>query len=325
MNVIYERSVPGAYAEAFWKMRVWAKEANSRNGPVMEAKDVFLEITKPDERVLFDKVRLANPFFHMMEFIWMMSGSDEVSWIEKFNSNIATYAEPNGRIHGAYGARWRHHFGGLDQVILVRDMLKRDPNTRRAVISMWDADSDLGVEKNDLPCNTHIYVTVEKEGLEFTVLNRSNDLVWGMLGANVVHMTMLQDIMAESLGLPLASYKVFTKNLHVYKSLPNFEEIWNTTVTPNPYASGTVTPRPILNFTRLEDFLTQCKDFIDGHKVKNWWLLNVATPMRDAYLDRLAGGNGIHISQSVKAHDWRAAAVMYCEVKELARNQAEEA
>lgn len=52
--------------------------------------------------------------------------------------------------------------------------------------------------------------------LNMTVTNRSNDLIWGMLGANVVHFSMLQEYVADSLGLEVGSYHQFTNNLHVY-------------------------------------------------------------------------------------------------------------
>jgi len=322
MKVISDRNVPGAYCEAFWKMRVWAKEGMSRNGPVMEAKDVFLEIYHPDERVLFDPVRLANPFFHMMEFIWMMSGSKDVAWIKQFNKNMESYAEENGLIHGAYGHRWRNHFG-VDQIIETHNLLKYDRGTRRAVIGMWDPEADLFMDFRDLPCNTHIYATIEDNGLEFTVLNRSNDLIWGMLGANVVHMTMLQQILAESLGVPLASYKVFTKNLHIYKALPNFEDLWRTCTHYDPYGRETIIPAPILEGTPLSEFLLECEGFVKGHKCENHWLTHTAAPMRQAYLARIAGESGRDEALSVEAGDWREGALKYIEFKELARANSE--
>lgn len=52
--------------------------------------------------------------------------------------------------------------------------------------------------------------------LEMTVCNRSNDLVWGMLGANVVHMSFLQEYMAAQLGWSVGKYHQITNNLHAY-------------------------------------------------------------------------------------------------------------
>lgn len=51
-----------------------------------------------------------------------------------------------------------------------------------------------------------------------TVTNRSNDLVLGMLGANVVHFSYLQQYVADCLGVEVGYYTQFTNNLHVYTS-----------------------------------------------------------------------------------------------------------
>lgn len=53
--------------------------------------------------------------------------------------------------------------------------------------------------------------------LDMTVTNRSNDMIWGMLGANFVHFTILQEYMAARLGVEVGRYHHFTNNLHVYE------------------------------------------------------------------------------------------------------------
>lgn len=63
------------------------------------------------------------------------------------------------------------------------------------------------------------YVTSKKDYvLDMTVTNRSNDMVWGMLGANYVHFTILQEYMAARLGAEVGRYHHFTNNLHVYET-----------------------------------------------------------------------------------------------------------
>ena len=52
--------------------------------------------------------------------------------------------------------------------------------------------------------------------LDMTVTNRSNDAVWGMLGANYVHFSFLQEYMAARLRCGVGRYWQFTNNLHIY-------------------------------------------------------------------------------------------------------------
>jgi hypothetical protein len=307
---VREINVPNVYTEALMAMHMIGKEEDSRNGRVLTIQDPFyLTILNPQERVLFDPIRDANPFFHVMEFVWMMAGSKDVRWIEKFNSKYRQYADTGTHVvHGAYGYRWRDHFGSMlavDQIVEVIELLKRDPTTRRAVLGMWDPSSDLEFHA-DVPCNTHIYFRFSEGALHMTVCNRSNDILWGMLGANVVHMTYLHELVAHGAGLPLGEYRVFSNNAHVYTDLPRYKEIMNTRAPVDYYTTIGVGPMPLMQKGEsYEEFLTQCAEFLhsDG-AYENYWLNNVARPMRKAYLDKEKRDGYI---EQIEAPDWQLA------------------
>jgi hypothetical protein len=292
MNKITGASAPELYTEAMAKVPLWVKEESSRNGPVLAVPEpVLLELTNPIQRVLFDPIRMANPYFHVMEFIWMMAGDNSTQWISQFNKGFAQYAEGNGLHHGAYGHRWREHFM-VDQLLCAVAELRRDPESRRVVLSMWDTDFDLGKSKKDLPCNTHIYLRIVDNKLNMTVCNRSNDLFWGMLGSNIVHMTMLQEVLAEALHIEVGVYRVFTNNLHVYKNMPRFKDLWEHRHSPNLYAPQFPKMKhyPILGKSSLETFFQECYEFIHSprdSKYQNEWLENVADHMYHEYMGRL--------------------------------------
>ncbi len=223
MLSITARNVNNAFNEALWKMKIQGVVADSRNGKVMRFPDpVATTYLKPTERMLFDAKRDANPFFHIMEGIWMLAGRDDAAWISQFSSNIAQYAEDNGQFHGAYGFRWREHWGE-DQISWLRGHLSVKPNSRRGVIQMFDPSSDQESEAwspKDIPCNTAIYFSLREDALHMTVTNRSNDLVWGCYGANAVHMSMLQEFLANALGVNVGEYVQFSNDLHIYE--PHF-------------------------------------------------------------------------------------------------------
>lgn len=76
--------------------------------------------------------------------------------------------------------------------------------------------------------------------LNMTVMNRSNDLVWGMLGANYVTFSVLQEYMAAHLGLEVGVYHQISNNLHVYTN--NWQpEKWLADKTPHFYNDADVT------------------------------------------------------------------------------------
>lgn len=300
---ISEINAPRAYYETRQVMKVLGVREESRNGPVVSIPAPFmLEIERPDQRVIFDAHRDANPFFHLFEAIWMFAGRDDIEWIGQFNSNFKNYAEVNGRLYGAYGYRWRKLFG-IDQIKEVVHLLTMNPNTRRAVMTMWSAPHDLGINTKDHPCNTHIYFRVVRGKLDMTVCNRSNDLIWGMFGSNIVHMTMLQELVARAVGIPMGYYYVFTNNLHVYPNMPRFEEIYHSTNKDNAYLDEYINPYPLLqDGETLEMFSLDASDFCLDREgaYRTEWFNKVAVPAMTLWRDRSS-------VVEIAASDWHVA------------------
>ena len=285
------KDIPEMYCEMMVLMKNCGKEENSRNGRVLSLPEPLLvAVTTPTMRVNTDLTRRCNPFFHVMEFVWMMAGSQDPDWISQFNKRFTEYADQDTNlIHGAYGHRWIYHYHS-NQIAKVTEMLRANPETRRAVIAMWDAEVDLGTEHNDLPCNTHIYLRVYQGKLDMTVCNRSNDVIWGMTGANAVHMTMLQEMIANSLGVPVGVYRVFSNNSHVYLDLKDLDSMLLT-----QYTSRLLRPReskvhiPILaDGESIEEFMIDCMHFLLGSPAKCHWMKTVAKPVYDLWFNREA-------------------------------------
>ena len=105
---------------------------------------------------------------------------------------------------------------------MVIKLLKENPDDRRAVLQMWDANKDLARVSKDVPCNTNIYFKIRDGVLNMTVCNRSNDMLWGAYGANVVHMSVLQELVAHRLGVPVGVYRQVSDSFHVY-----LNEVWD--------------------------------------------------------------------------------------------------
>lgn len=264
---------------------------------------VFLTIQFPEERLLNCPVRNANPFFHCMEFVWMMAGSNDAEWLGQFNKRMLTYAD-EGILRGAYGYRWANPIFQIPQVI---ELLRKDPDTRQAVLSMWDPVHDgARALTSDRPCNTHIYFRVnEHDELNMTVCNRSNDFVWGMLGANVVHMTLLHEYIASAAGYKLGMYHVFSNNVHIYTELPNFYNIYNTQLDVDIYKGEDRCEdlMPLLaGPIDHADFMAECEEFLLGAaSFKSEWLQHVAYPIKMAYIDK---GNRKQWLNEIMAIDW---------------------
>lgn len=283
------RNVNDAFSEVWhWLPKVSTTET-SRNGPVMVADEpVITEYLCPTERILWNARRDANPVFHLMESLWMIAGADHVDWLSQFNSRMKEYAESDGRIHGAYGARWHLQIPGLIQ------MLKTKPDTRQAVLQMWDWTRDLFGDWKDRPCNTHIYFDRRHDALNMTVCCRSNDSLWGAYGANAVHFSMLQEFIAHAVGTRVGVYRQFSNNFHVYVDLPMVRDFLDLPPAPfDRYVDDAVpvTVLPILRDDETwEEFRQDCKDLlVGGAASRTYFCRYVAKPLCESYLARKRG------------------------------------
>jgi len=270
-----------AYCELMTAQKHFTEWEDTRNGRARVFKTpVMVTHHAPWHRVLFDPKRDANPFFHYMEAIWMLAGAQNVDFPAKFASNIRQYSDDDVTLHGAYGYRWRGYFG-IDQIQVVIGMLKDDPTTRRAVISMWAPNVDLGTSGLDLPCNTHIYFRVRDGRLCMTVCNRSNDLVWGMLGANIVHFSILQEYIAKATGLITGELVQFTNNLHIYEQ--HMKEGSFSFAPDRWYSSNTVKS---ISFGPETLYADEARRFVEGTQTRDFSspILNRnAIPMLEAW------------------------------------------
>ncbi len=64
----------------------------SRAGDVIQVREpVMVTYTHPRERVLFNRTRDCNPFFHLFESLWMLAGRNDVAPLAFYNSKIADF------------------------------------------------------------------------------------------------------------------------------------------------------------------------------------------------------------------------------------------
>lgn len=183
----------------------------------------------PLERVLFAPERDANPFFHLFESLWILAGRSDVEWLAHFLPRIKDYSDNGASFHGAYGDRMRYantsDCSSADQIQDVIQELQRDPDSRRAVIGLWQPWLDSGYTGKDMPCNCTIAFKIRDGALQMTVFNRSNDMVWGAYGANAVQFSFLQEYIAAFLRVPVGQYHQVSDSFHVYEDQPTWQAV----------------------------------------------------------------------------------------------------
>jgi len=320
-------NVNEAFQEILWKFKVLDLETEeTRNGPALVYPEMVTTIYKfPDERVLFHPKRDANPIFHLMEAIWMIAGRNDVEFVNQFNSNMKNFSDDGKVFNAAYGHRWRKHFG-TDQLLDVINLLKQDISTRQAVIQMWDVE-DLVKDTCDKACNTQLIFDTRNNKLNMTVFNRSNDVWWGAYGANAVHFSFLQEVIARAIDYPLGEYRQVSNNFHLYTELYDAISLLDNPPNEhshNPYHNGEVSSTPIMDNNDYAGFILDCEQFckdpfglakLETYKFNHSFFMSVARPMALISYIRKNKDNdtkyydGMLQAKSIKAPDWQRACV----------------
>ena len=308
------RNVNDLYWRGCRHLSALGVKQDSRNGQVLSLEEPrIIRVDRPWERVLFSPSRNVNHVFHLMESLWMLAGRRDVAFLDQFNKNMVNFSDDGEVFNAAYGYRWRQHFG-YDQIQTAINMLKADPDNRRVVIGMWDPSQDLGGNSRDYPCNTSIMCRIVGGALNFTITNRSNDLVWGLCGANAVHMSMLQEYMAAAIGVKCGVWWHMTNNLHVY------EKHWELIKEAESvmYAYGVPDDGTIWNYPKSQplvaegedsiNFVDDCIDFTEGngrHRTK--FFEGVVWPMYKSWQSWKEGQyvDAITLANSITAQDWK--------------------
>lgn len=144
--------------------------------------------------------------------------------IEAYAPQYSRFTE-DGIAYGAYGARWRY-CAEHNQLRTVIDLLRKDPDSRQAIMSMWRPD-DLAWAfkggKKDLPCTLALQFLVRSGNLYCIATMRSND-VWLGMPYDVFAFTTIQRIIADELGLGLGTYIHQAGSEHLYARNKNKAE-----------------------------------------------------------------------------------------------------
>lgn len=237
MHVIRARNVNHALRSGLEHLLDKGLRTDSRNGAVIRAPEPVCTVyERPWERILWLSLRDCNPIFHFLEAAWMLAGRNDVGFPSRYAKQLAEYSDDGKTLNAAYGHRWRVHFG-YDQLRVIINELKSNPDSRRCVLQMWDGGDGEGFETSELykathgckdtACNTATYFEVLDGKLNMTVTNRSNDVIWGAYGANAVHFSILQEYMASSIGVAMGRYEQISNNYHVYIGRPDVDRLFD--------------------------------------------------------------------------------------------------
>jgi thymidylate synthase len=154
----------------------------------------------------------------LAEFCWYMSGSADLDFI-RFYLRDYPPKDATGSIEEAYGPRLigtGEFDRSRNQLARAIEKLQNSPDSRRAIISLLEP-SDLDPGKAEAPCTVALHCIRRRERLHMVAMMRSNDAYTGFTH-DVFCFTMIQEIIARSLGVRVGEYHHFATSLHLYEN-----------------------------------------------------------------------------------------------------------
>ena len=171
-------------------------------------------ITDPKDRKIINKEREWNENYADCEWLWYLSGDRSVDKLGEFYGKIPPIwekmADAEGNVNSNYGWQWERN----NQIDHVYNLLKNNPDTRQAAISIYDA-KEHKTYKTDTPCTYAIQFTIVNGRLDMCVTMRSNDLWYGFCN-DQYQFSKLQELMAYRLDIETGVYYHFAHNMHLY-------------------------------------------------------------------------------------------------------------
>lgn len=185
------------------------------------------QVVNPNERIMLVEGRNGNPFSQVAETLWVLAGRDDLDWLERYIPSCKKWSDDGKVWRAAYGPRLRKWCanmywpedalaGGTDQIANVYELLKADPETRQAVISLWDPCNDWVISK-DIPCNNWLHFIIRDGYLNLNVSVRSNDLWFGFSHIDFYLWSVLQQLLASWLDVEVGYMGWNATSMHIYE------------------------------------------------------------------------------------------------------------
>ncbi len=152
------------------------------------------------------------------ELLWFLRGDSNVRWLQEHGVSIwDEWAAPDGELGPVYGVQWRSwptpDGGHVDQLAAVLDGLRRDPDSRRHLVSAWNVAQ---IPQMALaPCHAMFQFYVADGRLSCQLYQRSADMFLGV-PFNIASYALLTHMVAQQVDLEVGDFVWTGGDCHVY-------------------------------------------------------------------------------------------------------------
>lgn len=168
-------------------------------------------IQDPSDKVITTPRRKFNQDYAEYEWDWYVKGDRDASEISERAKIWKQMMIPGtNEVNSNYGYFWNYN----NQLVKVIDQLKRNKETRRAIIVHYILH-EIDQYKYDTPCNDVLNFYIKDDKLHLSIFARSIDLVFGFCNDQYTF-AKLMEYVSQKTGYPVGQMHWFITNLHVY-------------------------------------------------------------------------------------------------------------
>jgi thymidylate synthase len=154
------------------------------------------------------------------ELLWFLKGETNIAYLKDNKVRIwDEWADADGELGPVYGKQWRRWSGGdgseIDQIQWVVDEIKRNPDSRRLIVSAWNV-ADLP-KMALMPCHTLFQFYVANGKLSCQLYQRSGDIFLGV-PFNIASYALLTHMVAQACGLGVGDFVHTLGDAHLYSN-----------------------------------------------------------------------------------------------------------
>ncbi|MGW6132099.1 thymidylate synthase [Cellulomonas sp. NPDC055163] len=179
----------------------------------------------------------------VLELLWFLRGDSNVGWLREQGVTIwDEWADADGDLGPVYGVQWRSWptpgGGEVDQLAQVIEAIRRDPDSRRLVVSAWNVADIPSMAL--APCHALFQFYVADGRLSCQLYQRSADLFLGV-PFNLASYALLTHMVAQQTGLAVGDLVWTGGDCHIYD---NHVDQVREQLTRAPYPYPTLALRP---------------------------------------------------------------------------------
>ena len=180
--------------------------------------NVGVYITDSQDNKIINKERNWKEDYAEAEWQWYLTGLPNIKMLGEIYGKIPAIwkrmANSEGYVNSNYGYQWQRGYNHTSQLDYIINLLKENPETRQACISIYDGKEHPDY-KTDTPCTYAIQFTILHGRLDMCVTMRSNDLWYGFCNDQYCF-SKLQKMVSDELNIEPGVYYHFAHNMHLY-------------------------------------------------------------------------------------------------------------